>query len=141
MDHIDQAIHTTVHDSDIPAKDIAQRLGMSHQVLINKANPQSEFHKLTLREALALQLITGSRRILQAMDTELSLSGGVNKSKGLLESVLAASREHGDVVRAVQEALEDNRFTLRERELCQKEIDEAVNALHELRASVVNYGK
>lgn len=141
MDHVDQAIYDVVHNSKIPTKEIAQRLGMSHQVLINKANPQSEFHKLTLREALAVQLITGNRRIQQAMETELGLNDEKKlPSKNLLESVLVASREHGDVVRAVQEALEDGRFTLREREICQKEIDDAVNALHSLRESVVNHG-
>lgn len=139
MDHIDQAIHSTIHESDIPAKEIAQRLGMSHQVLINKANPQSEFHKMSLREALAVQLITGSTRIHDAMAVELGAgSGGV--VKGLMESVLSASKEHGDVVGAIHGALEDGRFTLREREECQREINEAITALTMLRESVVKHG-
>ncbi len=141
MDHIDQAVYDTVHNSEISAKEIAQRLGMSHQVLLNKANPQSEFHKLTLREALAVQLITGNRRIHKAIEVELGL--GANEKQqhtNILESVLVASREHGDVMRAIHEALEDGRFTLREREQCQREIDEAVAALTGLRESVVIHG-
>ena len=139
MDHIDQAVYDTVHNSDVSAKEIAQRLGMSHQVLINKANPQSEFHKMTLRESLAIQLITGNYRIHKAIDTELGVKGEGPSLKSLLESVLIASKEHGDVVRAIQESIEDGRFTLREKEQCQKEIDDAMNALNDLRKAVVSH--
>lgn len=137
MDHIDQAIYDTVHNSSVSAKEISQRLGMSHQVLINKANPQSEFHKLTLREALAIQLITGNDRIVKAMEVELDMNQPHTATECLLEAVLKASKEHGDVVKAIHEALEDNRFTLREKEQCQREIDEAIEALQSLRASVI----
>ena len=55
MDHIDQAIYDTVHNSELSAKQIAPLMGVGHQVLINKANPQTETHKMSLREAVALQ--------------------------------------------------------------------------------------
>lgn len=139
MDHIDQAIHSTIHESDIPAKEIAQRLGMSHQVLINKANPQSEFHKMSLREALAVQLITGSTRIHDAMAVELDVNETI-PSKSVVDSILLACKEHGDVVSVVHGALEDGRFTLREREDCQREINELITALVTLRESVVKHG-
>jgi len=136
MDHIDQAIYDTVHSSAISAKSIAKRLGMSHQVLLNKANPQSEFHKLTLREAVAIQLITSNNSIHRAIGIELASVDELPQA-GLLETVLAASREHGDVVRAIDEALSDGRFTLREVEACQQEIDDAIKALTALRQSIV----
>jgi hypothetical protein len=122
--------------------DIAKRLGMSHQVLINKANPQSEFHKLTLREAVAIQLMTGNHRIHEAVGVELSESEQPETNKrGLLETVIQASCEHGDVVKAINDAMEDGRFTLRERERCQREIDEAFEALKALQKAIVNHGK
>ncbi|EGG93550.1 putative bacteriophage protein [gamma proteobacterium IMCC1989] len=139
MDHVDQAVYDVIHNSDISTKDIAQRLGMSHQVLINKANPQQEFHKMTLREALAIQLITGNHGIHRAVETELGVSENKPVLKNLLESVLVASKEHGDVVREVQQAMEDGRFTLREKEKCQKEIDDAMKALTELRQAVISH--
>ena len=141
-DHIDQAVYETVHDSDVRTKEIATRLGMSHQVLINKANPQSEFHKLTLRESIALQLITGSRRIHTAMGVELDIDANPAVSPdSLLKSILSASKEHGDVVRAVHSALEDGHLTLREREQCHREIDEEIEALQNLRAAIVRHGQ
>jgi hypothetical protein len=142
MDHIDQAIYAVVHDSAIPAREIAKRLGMSYQVLINKANAQSEFHKLTLREAVAIQLMTNNHRIQEAIDVELS--GGdeeLGRIKGLLESVIQASCEHGDVVKAINHAIEDGRFTLRERENCQQEISEAIQSLKSLQKAIVEHGK
>ncbi|MFD2177783.1 phage regulatory CII family protein [Veronia pacifica] len=137
MDHIDTAIYATVHDSNISARLIAQHLGNSHQVLINKANPQNDTHKLSLREALAIQLITGNRRIYEAMGTELDLLKDNSPSTNLLESVLRATAEHGDVVRAIQNSLNDGIFTLREREKCQQEVNEAISALEALRKAIV----
>ena len=141
MDHIDQAVYETVHNSEMPAKEIARRIGMSHQILINKANPQCETHKLTLLESVAIQLVTGSKSIHRAVGVELSIDDSdlpVTKNN-LLESVLSASKEHGDVVGAVQAALADGRFTLREKERCQKEIDESMSALSELRKSIISH--
>ncbi|WP_434361033.1 phage regulatory CII family protein [Parasalinivibrio latis] len=138
MDHLDTAVYSTVHDSAVPARQIAQQLGMSHQVLINKANPQSDSHKLSLREALAVQLITGNYRIHEAMATELALQrADAPPSTSLLESVLKATAEHGDVVKAIQNALEDGVFSLRERERCQQEVNEAIRALETLRKAIV----
>ncbi len=140
MDHIDQAIYATVHESAISAKEIAQKLGMSHQILINKANPQSEFHKLTLRESLAIQLITGNHRICHAMTTELGIDERSDNSKlNLLESALSVSKESGDVMRVIHDSISDGAFTLRERETCQKEIDEAIDALNCLKQSVITH--
>lgn len=67
MDDLDQAIYSTVHSSRIGAKKIAQRIGISDQVLLNKANPSNETHKLTVREALAIQLATKKKDIARAM--------------------------------------------------------------------------
>lgn len=138
MDHIDIAVHMTVHEADISTKEIAQRLGMGYQTLINKANPQCETHKLTLREAVALQLLTNTSRIHDAISTELNLNDKPKQTiKSVLESAFKASAEHGDVMRAIHKSFEDGRFTLRERELCQREISEAINALIQLREVIV----
>ena len=140
MDHIDQAIYSTVHDSELSAKQIATLMGMSHQVLLNKANAQCESHKLTLREALQLQMITGNRRITEAMSVELDTYADDIKraAPSLMESMLNAAREQGDVARAIQESLQDGKFTLREREQCQREINEAIEALKQVSRAVVS---
>ena len=140
MDHIDQAIYDTVHNSDMPPKEIARRLGFNYQVLINKVNPQNETHRLTLRETLAIQLLTGNHAIYRAMGTELSMNAEDKAPVlGIMESALKAGKEHGDVIQSIYTALEDGRMTMREQESCQREITEAIEALMQLRESVLTY--
>lgn len=141
MDHLDQAIYDVVHNSDVDAKGISKRLGLSHQVLINKANPQSVSHKLNVREAVAIQMITGNFAILKAMEMELSLSTQTRTPMSVLECALDAAKENGDVFAAVKKAMEDGRLTHREKADCFREIDEAVDALNQLRESLELTGK
>lgn len=141
MDHIDAAIYATVHDSAIPAKEIAARVGMSHQVLLNKANAQNETHKLTLRESVAIQIATDSTRIHEAVGIELGqqsppVDAGAEPA-GLMMAVLGAAHQHGDVMRTIDEAMADNHMTPRESAICCQEIDEAVQALLALSRAVV----
>jgi len=144
MDNLDTAIHNTLHQSTLCAKAISSEMGIVHQVLVNKANPQTDSHKLTCREALEMQLITGNHAILTAMTNELNVatkSVDDQPCVGILESVLAAGKEHGDVLRLITDALADGRFTLREQEDCQREITEAIDALTQLRESILTHGK
>ncbi|UTW01201.1 phage regulatory CII family protein [Marinomonas rhizomae] len=140
-DHIDQAIYDTVHNSDLSAKQIAPLLGTGHQVLLNKANPQSETHKMTLREAVAIQLVTGNHAIYRAMGMELSIKAKQAAPLGILESVLKAGKEHGDVLTVIHKSMEDGRLSMREQEQCQREITEAIEALMDLREAVLEHSK
>lgn len=143
MDNLDTAIHNTLHQSDMDAKTISTEMGIVHQVLVNKANPHTDSHKLTCREALQMQLITGNHAIHIAMTNTLNVTNkaanGVPEV-GILESVLAAGKEHGDVLRSITDAMADGRFTLREQEACQREITEAIEALTQLRESILTHG-
>lgn len=141
MDHIDQAIYDTVHNSELSAKQIAPLMGVGHQVLINKANPQTETHKMSLREAVALQLITGNHAIYRAMGMELSIKAKQAAPLGILESVLKAGKEHGDVLAMIHKSMEDGKLTMREQEQCQREITEAIEALMDLREAVLEHSK
>ena len=138
---IDTAVYTTVHDAEMPVKKIAQHLGMSHQVLINKCGLHSEHHKLSLKESVALQIITGDRSIHRAMGVELDESLGETaapdvRKRGLGRSVLDACREHADVVRRIHDAMDDGVMTSREAEMCQREIDDEIIALRRLSLSI-----
>lgn len=137
MDHILQAVHDTVHDSDIKTKEIASRLGMGHQVLINKANPQCETHKITLLEAVAIQKITGSSAILRAVQVELDIPPSEEECQSYLEATLHFTREFGDVVRSIEEGMKDGKLTARELERFMRETDELDAAMQRLRASVL----
>lgn len=142
MQHIYQAIYSVVHNSNISVQEIADLMGIRYQTLVNKANPRSDTHNFTFLETIQLQLVTGNSAINRAIDIELKRNQADSKEskQNLLESVLSASKEHGDVVRVIQEAIEDGRFTSREQEQCQQEIDEAIKELNALRLSVVAQG-
>jgi len=143
MDNLDTAIHNTLHQSNLCAKAISSEMGIVHQVLVNKANPHTDSHKLTCREALEIQLITGNYAIHTAMTNVLNVADKATADTpklGILESVLLAGKEHGDVLRSITDAMADGRFTLREQEECQREITEAIEALTQLRESILTHG-
>lgn len=144
MDNLDTAIHNTFHQSSLCSKAISSEMGIVYQVLVNKTNPHTDSHKLTCREALEMQLITGNHAILTAMTNTLNIASkaaaDTRPNVGVLESVLMAGKEHGDVLRSITDALADGRFTLREQEDCQREITEAIDALTQLRESILTHG-
>lgn len=141
MDSLDRAIYDIVHNSDITAKGIADRLGLSHQILLNKANPNNDSHKMTVRESFAIQVITGNQAVVNAMQAELTLSKRKTAPASVLACVLNAGKEHGDVLESIQLALEDDVITESEKVGIFKEIDEAEESLGSLREAVMSHGK
>ena len=134
MDQLDLSLHATAHEFGLP--ELARRMGANHQTLINKLNPHSETHKLTFREWLA---ILDNTNDLRSLADVCRLFGGSfvpaerrAKPSDLLSALLAADREHGDVVRAMQEALRDGRVSPRELLSIRAEIVEARSALDDL---------
>lgn len=134
MQDLEQAAYSTVHDSDIPPKQIAELVGISYQVLLNKANPQNDTHKLTIAEALAIQIHTKNHAILHAMKAALDKRDKPQKS--ILRSLVDMSKEVGDVVRIVDEAAADGHIAMIEKRSCIKEINEAITSLEMLKASL-----
>ena len=140
MDAIDIAVQQTALEAPGGAKRLAQVMGLRYQTLINKCNPHDETHKLTLREALAMMLVTGDTRIIEAMAAELGgtfQSNGPRPGRDLLSALLNADAEHGDVGRAIRDAFADGQLTARELAEIQREVSEAKRALDELLGSVV----
>lgn len=139
MDHIDSAIYDTVHNAGIAPKQLAGLMGMSHQVLLNKANPQCEANKFSVHELVALQRHTGSTRIAEAMCLELGVNvlGPVaGSSQSVVDAVLTVVSECGDVSRAVQESLADGVLTAREKSNINQSINDAVDALMSMRLAI-----
>ncbi len=141
MDSLDRAIYDIVHSSNINAKGIADMLGLTYQVLLNKANPNNDSHKMSVREAHAIQMITGNHAVVGAMQTELSISKRKTAPASVLACVLSAGKEHGDVLESIQESLADGVFTEAEKSAAYKEIDEAIDSLGSLREAVMSHGK
>lgn len=139
MQGIDSAIYSTVHNSAIKPKDLALLLGMSHQILINKANCQCETNKFTAHELVALQKHSGSTRIAEAMCLELGLNVVASHSgppASLMDAMLTVVSECGEVSRALKDAMSDGKLTSREKETMQREISEAIASLVAMRFSI-----
>lgn len=145
MERLDQAIYNTVHNSSengekIKTSEFAKALSIGQQILNNKANPQSEQNKFSPHELVGLMVRAKSTRIAEAMIEEVEDQIRVKDSViALLPALLAVSREHGDVHRAIEAAIADNRLTAREREQCCREIDEAIAAYATLRSAIASH--
>lgn len=140
MDYFQQALHDLVHQSKLSSKEISAALGMSHQVLINKVNPNNTVNKLTVHELHAIQLVTGNDVVLRAMQGSVILNALKDAPCSIVEAVVANGKECGDVFSAVQDAMADNRLTERERSKILKEIREAQESLQRTEIAVLAHG-
>lgn len=137
MDHFTQSIYDLVHKSNVGTAHIAEVLGMSHQILINKANPFNTHNKLSVHELHAIQVLTGNCIVLRAMQADLVLATLKDAPVSILEAMISNGKECGDVFRVVQEALADNKITERERAGILKEIRDAIASLERTELAVI----
>ncbi|BBE51161.1 Phage regulatory protein CII [Ferriphaselus amnicola] len=132
MDALDLAIHGTAHEANGGLPALARQMGVGEQVLRNKVCPTSDTHKLNLREALAMMLLTHDTRILECLARELDCTVQPNRfpgARGIVDAVLHSDVEHGDVARSVMSAISDGKLTEAERAECQAQIAEAIQSL------------
>ncbi|WP_010323651.1 phage regulatory CII family protein [Marinobacterium stanieri] len=142
METLDSAIYDTVHADGADTLELATQMGMSRQILLNKANPQCDTNKFSPHELVALQLHTGNRRIAEAMCMEVgmnALAPASNKPQSILNAMLTVTSECGDVARVIEKSLVDGRLTARERSEVQREINEAIDSLMGMRLAIKNH--
>lgn len=137
---LNQAVHDLVHGSKISAKDIAKTLGINHQILINKANANNTYHKLSVHELHAIQILTGNDAVIRVMQADFVLSTLKDAPPTILEEMIKTGKECGDVFAAVQEALSDNKLTEIERSKILKEMREAIAQLERAMVAVMAHG-
>lgn len=125
IDAVDRAAFCTVHDNG--GVRLAKRMGMAPHLLLNKVNPDQTHNKLSLAEAVRLQLVTGDHRILHEIarilgyvvirienypqsgpsDIELlTLYGQWNASTGAVHHEIAEALDDQIVTEAEQAAIE-----------------------------------
>jgi len=140
MDQLDIAVHETAHGFDGGLPRLAGLMGMNEQVLRNKVNPNAETSKLSLREAMAMMLLSGNVRMLETMAAQLGYvvrPADAVPEASLMVALLHAEREHSDVVREAAEALADGRLTPREKARIRAELSELTAALQSMDATLV----
>ena len=141
MDQLDIAIHQTAHDAPGGLDALARKMGLGAQVLRNKVCPTTDTHKLSLREALSMMDATNDDRILSVL---ADLRGYVLERKALpdaasiVQAVLSADAEHGDVSRAIHDALADGKLTEPEKAAISRQIREAQQTLDALNSTVLH---
>ncbi len=138
LDVADAAYHTA-HDfpGGVPA--LAQRMAMSANTLAHKVGLNNTTHHLTLREATAMQEVTGDVRMLHAMADALGYTCISLHSNGqgmTLEKVMAMAKEFGDVLASVNAAVSDGQVTPNEMKDCERQAAELTAALNGVLATV-----
>jgi len=142
MDQLDIAIHQTAHHAPGGLPKLAKRLGIGEQVFRNKVNSHNDTHHLNVREMIAMVLATNDTQIMDAL--ALELGGKFERHKkannaGLIDALLTADAEHGDITREMRDALQDKSLTEREKSKIRKEISEARDSLDVLEQKVVDH--
>lgn len=134
MNQLDLAIHSTVHDGDISTQDLADLMGMSRQILLNKANFNTENAYFSPAQLIQLQNLTSNYSInsaLQAMNKSKPTT-----SKSITHSLLSVTDEVGRIAHEFNRAAEDNHFSEREKADCIKQASKVLNAAESLVASL-----
>jgi len=119
MNRVDLAMYQTVHDYG-GAEVLSQYLAIRPGTLNNKVDPGCDTHNLTVHEAVALQLATGSRKIVRA---EAQALGGVFVQGGnwrgvsdqhLLDAWATLQVSHGETAKTIQRSLDDGMISRKE---------------------------
>jgi len=136
MNHLD-AFYQTVHNAPGGAEAIAHRLGMSAQVLRNKANPNSATNKPTLDEASRLMGVTGDFSILHALAEQhgfvlTKLDDQPASDMAVLENVTNIWQRLGDLAAEVHKTLADGRVDPHEVDACSAAAFKAVRPILQL---------
>ncbi len=140
MEKLDLALSDTVFKDALSPQQIAHKIGIGYQILINKVNASNESNKLTLREAWALVHATNNvsifRIILEDLGYEMRRTVPDTPHIDILGAVLSISSENGDVAQVIQEALADGNISPREKTAIRHEVEENITALERLLSTI-----
>ncbi len=134
-------LYEVVHQSGIDARVIAERLGMSYQMLLNAANPNLEDFKFQARHIIGLTLLTKDFRLLDYLEASCGRVAyslpEIPKEMGEISAlVTSAVKEFGDVLTEAGKALADGRIDLWEAKRLEKEIMDQVRVVMALLEAV-----
>ena len=135
MDNLDIAIHNTIHSDTHSCARIAKSLGMSAQVLRNKANPESESHKLNIRETIAIMELMGDFQILEAIQAEVLIPEEDSKVS-IVELILDVNAKVGEVSNSFKSVLAGGRMTPKTQNLLDRTLSSAGQAIKAARSKL-----
>lgn len=141
IDQLDIAIHQTAHDTPGGLDALARKMGMSAQVLRNKVCPTTDTHKLSVREMMAIIEITNDDRSLHVLAAQRGYTLARNAlpdAVSIVEAVLSADAEHGNVAQQIRASIADGKLTERERADVTAQIKRAHDTLDALQSTVLH---
>lgn len=130
-----EAAYRVAHDYKGGAVALAGRLGKNPGTLLNKLNPHHETCVLSLSDAVAISVVTGDRRILEAFAAVLDCAvialpdHETTSDAALLDLLLHKDSELGDFASALSDAIADGKVTAAEFSAMEREGLQAVAAL------------
>nr|WP_315481485.1 phage regulatory CII family protein [uncultured Undibacterium sp.] len=134
------AFYRTVFDAEGGPESLAPRLGMSAQVLRNKANPNIQTNHPTLTDIDRVMTFTGNVSVLHALAKNqshvcIAIDDHANAcDTAILELVAKVWSTNGDVGQAVNDTLADGRVEAHEVRRVDEAIHRTVTALHDMAA-------
>lgn len=136
--NVADAFHRTVFDAPGGAESLAPRLGMSAQVLRNKANPNIPTNHPTLSDIERVMMFTGDYQVL--IELAANLGHACHKvsdttpacDMAVLELVTKVWVTNGDVGSAVTETLADGRVEKHELVKVRQSVYRTTSALMEM---------
>lgn len=134
---VEEAAYRVGHDFPGKVPALARLLAKNPGTLGNQLNPNTEAHALTLVTAVAMTLVSGDPRILEAFAGTCGygvfrLPEGLASDEALLDMVLNSQVEAGEFGRLMREALKDGDVSRRELKEMDVQCRRVVAAFHAL---------
>ncbi|MFT7558530.1 MAG: hypothetical protein ACI93R_000425 [Flavobacteriales bacterium] len=139
MDNLDLTVYETAHKAQGGLSKLAQHMKLSAQILTNKVNYNNDQNKLSLREAVLMMEKTKNPSILEEIARNLNFKVVPKESisdKSLLSAIVNVSADHGKVHQTIEAAFSDKAISSREFLKITNEINDAIDALHVLLATI-----
>lgn len=140
MEEFERTLHREVKAGGGTA--LAKRIGVNETRLLDCANPNREAHRMNLEmfgQVLTHLPESGRLSVLNALAGEFDCDVVPRKrprAKPLIHALAHLAAESGDVTRLIFDAMADHHISQHEKAQCEKEIQDAINALHVLRESL-----
>jgi hypothetical protein len=138
MNQVKLAIWSTAHEykdgKNGAFRELSALMGMSEQVMRNKACPTSENSYFSPEQLLNLQNITDDYRINNAMRLTEKRAGATER--GVTESLLHITSELGSMAHIIAEAEADNKYTEREKADCISQLNRIERACEHLKLAI-----
>lgn len=138
MNQLDLAIHSTVHDFKGGTQNLADAMGMSRQILLNKACPTTENAYFAPAQLIQLQNITGNYAINDALNAMQQNSQ--RPEKDLTHAMMSVSRDFAVVIGDITESMEDYVMSERERRQCLNSVTQMIDECEDLKHAISREG-